>query len=25
MFFPWVALILLGTLLGYDYYKKTKK
>jgi len=25
MFFPWVALILLGTLLGYDYYKKVKK
>jgi len=25
MFFPWVALVLLATLLGYDYYKRTKK
>ena len=25
MFFPWVVIILLGTLLGYDYYKKIKK
>lgn len=25
MFFPWVALVMLATMLGYDYYKRTKK
>lgn len=25
MIFPWVALFLLATMIGYDYYKKTKK
>ncbi|MEM0083924.1 MAG: hypothetical protein QW743_00315 [Candidatus Methanomethylicia archaeon] len=25
MFFPWIALLLLATLIGYDYYQRIKK